>query len=102
MFKQLMPSQTVTLATTFNAIGFLEHRPPFEIPDYILPMGPSRPRPGVGVSDEARKAFATQARDDLNQFIERGPQRPFREASCWWRVSVPMIDIGAATGSTTS
>ena len=40
MFEQLMPSQTVTLATTFNAIGFLDHRPPVEIAEYILPMGP--------------------------------------------------------------
>ena len=27
MFQQLLPSQTVTIATTFNAIGYLEHRP---------------------------------------------------------------------------
>src|SRR5262249_37405909 len=68
MFARLLPPRTVTIATTFNAIGFLDHRPQTEIPDYILPMGPSRPRPGVAVSPEERDAFARQAAEDLVSF----------------------------------
>ncbi len=68
MFDQLMPRQTVTIATTFNAIGFLDHRPDVELPDYILPMGPRSPRPGVGVSPEALSAYAAQAAEDLTRF----------------------------------
>jgi gibberellin A4 carboxyl methyltransferase len=65
MFEQLLPPRTVTVATTFNAVGYLDRRPDVELPDYILPMGPSRPRPGVGVADAARRAFADQAGRDL-------------------------------------
>ncbi len=68
MFRQLMPRETVTVATTFNALGFLDHRPDVEIPNYILPMGPSRPRPGVEVADSIRKAYAAQAATDLIAF----------------------------------
>jgi hypothetical protein len=58
----------VTIATTFNAIGFLDHRPQAEIPDSILPMGPGRPRPGAAVSEETRDAYASQAAEDLIHF----------------------------------
>jgi hypothetical protein len=68
MFDQLMPPKSVSIATTFNAIGFLDHRPDVELPDYILPMGPRHPRPGVGVSPEARDAYAAQAASDLERF----------------------------------
>src|SRR5262245_43828336 len=51
MFEQLLPPRTATIATTFNAIGYLDQRPAVELPDYILPMGPGRPRQGVGVAD---------------------------------------------------
>ena len=40
MFEQLLPPGIVTIAMTFNAIGFLDRQPPVEIADYILPMGP--------------------------------------------------------------
>jgi hypothetical protein len=36
--------------------------------DYILPMGPRRPRPDVDVSPEARAAYAAQAAADLDRF----------------------------------
>jgi hypothetical protein len=68
MFDQLMPPQSVTIAMTFNAIGFLDHRPDVELPDYILPMGPRHPRPGVDVSPDARAAYKAQAADDLVRF----------------------------------
>jgi gibberellin A4 carboxyl methyltransferase len=68
MFEQLLPPRMVTIATTFNALGFLERRPQAEIPDYILPMGPGRPRPGVSVTSEARNVFANRAGDDLIRF----------------------------------
>ena len=70
MFDQLLPSNSVAVASTFNAIGFLNQRPATPVPDYILPMGPGRPRPGVDVSPEARQAYAAQARDDLVRFYE--------------------------------
>ena len=69
MFDQLLPSNAVAAASTFNAIGFLDRPVSVPLPDYILPMGPGRPRPGVGVSPGARQAVpAAQARDDLVRF----------------------------------
>ena len=93
-----MPPRTVMFSTTFNAIGFLDRRRPFEITDYILPMGSRRPRLGVAVSEEARKAFANQACDDLSRFYQaRVAENSLLEASCSSRVSRSMIGIGAAT-----
>lgn len=68
MFRQLLPGGTVTIATTFNSLGFLEHKPDVEIPNYILPMGPSRPRPGAEVSESIKKVYAAQAARDLIAF----------------------------------
>jgi gibberellin A4 carboxyl methyltransferase len=68
MFDQLLPGGTVTIATTYNAIGFLSRKPPVDLPNYILPMGPSRPRAGIGVSSEVRQAYAAQAAEDLRNF----------------------------------
>jgi gibberellin A4 carboxyl methyltransferase len=68
MFEPLMPPQTVSIATTFNAIGFLERRPQAGIADYILPMGPGRPRPGVTVAESEKRAYADQAAEDLVHF----------------------------------
>ncbi len=68
MFQQLLPSQTVTIATTFNAIGYLECRPQTDIASYILPMGPGRSRPGVTVSAAEKRAYADQAAEDLINF----------------------------------
>ena len=70
MFDQLLPPKTVSIASTYNAIGFLSRRPEVPLPDYILPMGPGRPRPGVNVAPEAREAYAAQARTDLVRFYE--------------------------------
>jgi hypothetical protein len=68
MFEQLLPSQTVTIAMTFNALGWLDSLPEIDVPDYISPMGPSRPRPGVSAPEHAREAFARQAYEDLVLF----------------------------------
>jgi hypothetical protein len=68
MFDQLIPANTVAVASTYNAIGFLDRRPAVPLPDYILPMGPKAPRPGVEVAPEARRAYAEQARSDLHRF----------------------------------
>lgn len=68
MFDQLLPPGSVTVATTFNAIGFLSRRPVERLADYILPNGPSQ-RGGVGaVSGADRTAFAAQARADVTAF----------------------------------
>jgi gibberellin A4 carboxyl methyltransferase len=68
MFEQLVPPETLTIATTFNAIGYLDRQPQAEIADYILPMGPRRQRLGVTVTEEARNIFANQADSDLIRF----------------------------------
>ena len=70
MFNQLLPPSSLAVAATYNAIGFLDRRPEVSLPDYILPMGPGRPRPGVGVTPEARQAYAAQASDDLVRFYK--------------------------------
>jgi hypothetical protein len=68
MYDQLLPANTVSVATTYNAIGFLNERPAAPVPNFILPMGPGRPRPGVDISPEARESFAAQAHADLVRF----------------------------------
>ena len=69
-FSQIVPSRTVHVVTTFNAIGFLETRPDTELPRYILPMGPGplAPRQGVSVTERERVPFARQAAKDLLAF----------------------------------
>lgn len=69
MFDQLLPPGTASVAMTFNAIGYLDRKPQVPMTDYILPMGPGRPRSGVQVTREARQAYADQARDDLARFF---------------------------------
>lgn len=68
MFDQLLPPETITVATTFNAIGFLSRRPVDRLAGYILPNGPSA-RGGVGsVLPDEQKVFAEQADADLKSF----------------------------------
>ncbi len=69
-FGRLVPPQTIHMATTFNAIAFLEQKPDAPLPNYVLPMGPgsAAPRSGVAVTNEEREPFRKQAQKDLYQF----------------------------------
>ncbi|UFI02605.1 hypothetical protein [Roseibium aggregatum] len=69
MYDQLCPPQSLHLATTFNAIGFLSCRPVDTLPGYILPNGPSVARANGYVSEEDRHAFAEQAKNDIARFL---------------------------------
>jgi len=69
-FGPIVPPRSIHVATTFNAIGFLETRPDAGLPHYILPMGPGplAPREGVSVTENERAPFARQAANDLREF----------------------------------
>ncbi|GAB2183522.1 class I SAM-dependent methyltransferase [Roseibium sp. LAB1] len=69
MYDQLCPPQTLHLATTFNAIGFLSCRPVDRLPGYILPNGPSAARANGYVAEEDRHAFAEQAKQDIARYL---------------------------------
>ncbi|MEM8704573.1 MAG: hypothetical protein AAGF82_22390, partial [Pseudomonadota bacterium] len=64
MYDQLRPDESVHLATTFNAIGFLSKRPVATLPGYILPNGPSAARGNGTVTGEEKAAFSEQAKQD--------------------------------------
>ena len=70
MYDGLLPPGSVSLATTFNTIGFLSKRPVAALPGYILPNGPSAVRANGSVSEEDRAAFARQAQDDVTAFLK--------------------------------
>ena len=70
MYEQLLPSNTVSFASTFNAIGFLSRRPVPELPNYILPNGPSEISGKEMVSDELKSAFSRQASEDVASFLK--------------------------------
>lgn len=70
MFDRLLPPGSLHLATTFNAIGFLSHRPLDRLPGYILPNGPSRVSGNGEVTAAERQVFADQARHDIAAFLE--------------------------------
>lgn len=69
MFGRLLPPQSLHLAMTFNAIGFLSRRPLDQLPGYLLPNGPGRPGSAAYVSDTDLAIFADQAAADLETFL---------------------------------
>lgn len=70
-FGRLVPPCSLSVATSFNAIGFLERIPEgASLPNYILPMPPNAPRSGVSVSDSEHAPFRVQAATDLRVFYQ--------------------------------
>lgn len=70
MYDQLRPDRSVHLATTFNAIGFLSRRPVDTLPGYLFPNGPSPVRNNGYISPEDQRAFADQARQDVEAYLK--------------------------------
>lgn len=70
MFDQLLPPNSIHIATTFNAIGFLSKRPLEQLPGYILPNGPSKQRRVGKVSKSEKTIFADLANSDLKAFAK--------------------------------
>jgi len=68
MFDQLLPSSTLTLATTYNAIGWLSRKPEVPLASYILAMGPREPRDDAFVTNADRSTYARRAAEDLRAF----------------------------------
>ncbi|MEP3046027.1 MAG: hypothetical protein ABJL55_08095 [Roseibium sp.] len=69
MFDQLLPPQSVHIATTFNAIGFLSEMPVSTLPGYILPNGPSASGQNGYVSEQDRATFSSLAKQDVASFL---------------------------------
>ena len=69
-YDPLLPPGTVHIATSFNAIHWLDQLPAVPVPDFVGYRRPHPPRPGVAVSPEATAAFRRQAEQDLVRFLE--------------------------------
>jgi gibberellin A4 carboxyl methyltransferase len=69
-YGPLLPPGTVHLATSFNAIHWLDRLPAVPLPHGVAYRRPHPPRPGLAVSPEATAAFARQAEQDLVRFLE--------------------------------
>jgi len=69
-YGPLLPPGTVHLATSFNAILWLDQLPPVPLPDDVVYRRPHPPRPGRSVSPEVASAFASRAEQDLVRFLE--------------------------------
>jgi SAM dependent carboxyl methyltransferase len=69
-YGPLLPPGTVHLATSFNAIHWLDRLPAVPLPDDVVYRRPHPPRPGLAVSPEATAAFTRQAEQDLVRFLE--------------------------------
>jgi hypothetical protein len=69
-YGPLLPPGTVHLATSFNAIQWLDQLPSVPVPDFVAYLRPHPPRPGLAVSPEATAAFTRQAEQDLVRFLE--------------------------------
>lgn len=70
MYDRLLPRNSISLATTFNTIGFLSRRPVAELSDYVLPNGPSSIRGRGSVAKEMRNLFKNQAAHDVAEFLK--------------------------------
>ncbi|SDQ32295.1 hypothetical protein [Pseudovibrio sp. Tun.PSC04-5.I4] len=69
MYDQLLPPNSIHVATTFNSIGYLSERPLDKLPGYVLPNGPSKRRANGFVTDSESQIFARQAEDDMAAFL---------------------------------
>jgi hypothetical protein len=69
-YGPLLPPGTVHLATSFNAIHWLDRLPAVPVPDHVVCRRPHPPRPGRAVSPEAAAAFRRQSESDLVRFLE--------------------------------
>jgi cyclopropane-fatty-acyl-phospholipid synthase len=70
MFDQRIPTSSVHVAMTFNAIGYLSRRPLDRLPGFILPNGPDPTRNVGSVSRDERDLFARQSETDLKAFLK--------------------------------
>jgi hypothetical protein len=69
-YGPLLPPGSVHLATSFNAIQWLDRLPPVPLPDSVGYRRPHPSRQGLDVSPEATAAFRRQAELDLVRFLE--------------------------------
>jgi cyclopropane-fatty-acyl-phospholipid synthase len=69
-YDPLLPPGTVHLATSFNAIHWLDQLPSVPMPDFVAYRRPHPPRPELAASPEATAAFRGQAEQDLVRFLE--------------------------------
>jgi hypothetical protein len=69
-YGPLLPPATVHLATSFNAIQWLDRLPAVPLTDGVAYRRPHPPRQGLAVAPEATAAFSRQAEQDLVRFLE--------------------------------
>jgi hypothetical protein len=69
-YGPLLPPGTVHLATSFNAIQWLDRLPAVPLTDNVAYRRPHPPRQGPAVSAQATAAFTRQAEQDLVRFLE--------------------------------
>jgi hypothetical protein len=69
-YGQLVPAGTVHLATSFNAVLWLDQLPAVPVPDFVSYRRPQPARAGPPVSAEVVAAFKQQAERDLVHFFE--------------------------------
>jgi hypothetical protein len=69
-YGSVLPSGTVHLATSFNAILWLDRMPAVPVSNHVAYRRPHPPRKGLVVSPEVTTAFQRQAEHDLVRFLE--------------------------------
>jgi hypothetical protein len=69
-YGPLLPPGTVHLATSFNAVLWLDQLPAVPVTDAVVYRRPHPPRAGLTVSPEATAAFESQAERDLVRFLQ--------------------------------
>ena len=69
MYERLVPDGSLTMAMTYNAMGYLSRPPATSVPDHILPMPPN-PRNPDRVSDAQRAPYRDQADKDVKRFLQ--------------------------------
>jgi hypothetical protein len=69
-YSPLLPPATVHLATSFNAIQWLDRLPTNSLPDGVGYLRPQPHRPGPAMRPEVTAAFTRQAEEDLVRFLE--------------------------------
>jgi hypothetical protein len=73
-YGPLLPPGTVHLATSFNAIQWLDQLPTVRLPNSVVYRRPLPGRPDLSVSPKITSAFKRQAEQDLVRFLESRAQ----------------------------